>query len=639
MSGIAGVVRFERELSDDSTVSDLLRGLEHRALDGSITQRHGRAEFGYAHAALRRNHPASDHIDFCARTNRLIVVDACLHNARELAEACGLASVRDSQAVSIAQVLLAAHEKWGVHLANKLRGDFALVIWDPETKEVYAARDAFGCRPLFVAHRPGEFAFASEVQSLVEAGFVELKPNMAALSDFIVHSTHRAFEQTFVHGVKRVRAGHYAVIGSSGMTQVRYWPVPGIALNVGPDDQEELASGFRRMLKASVAANMASVDRPLAIELSGGYDSSAITLLAGEHLAGSPRTASTHLVSFVYPGLTCDESRYSEAVAACTPFPHVKIPAPSLATAALGFAASAQHGCSPVIDPSWPRTQAWGQALRSLNARVAFTGIGGDDLSWDPDYTLAHAFEGRYFRAAVETLRSRQEPSAREKAMALRRLAGVIARKALRRVAPAPSRQVDFLQNLEPWVRRDRLSRDRAAFPPNLNPDELAVTWGNRATAELVSWLISPAFLGAMEFLELHASRQGVTLKHTFLDRNLVDWVLRRMADRQHGYPWRIKSLLLQALKGDWPDLLLSRGSKAAFDEYFFTAYEAPAVEIANNVHCSERLIDWKEVALARAAIEPLIRSGKAPGFFGQSRAMWIPVGIETWLSVCGGSG
>ena len=202
MSGIAGVVRFERELSDDSTVSDLLRGLEHRALDGSITQRHGRAEFGYAHAALRRNHPASDHIDFCARTNRLIVVDACLHNARELAEACGLASVRDSQAVSIAQVLLAAHEKWGVHLANKLRGDFALVIWDPETKEVYAARDAFGCRPLFVAHRPGEFAFASEVQSLVEAGFVELKPNMAALSDFIVHSTHRAFEQTFVHGVK-----------------------------------------------------------------------------------------------------------------------------------------------------------------------------------------------------------------------------------------------------------------------------------------------------------------------------------------------------------------------------------------------------------------------------------------------------
>jgi hypothetical protein len=97
--------------------------------------------------------------------------------------------------------------------------------------------------------------------------------------------------------------------------------------------------------------------------------------------------------------------------------------------------------------------------------------------------------------------------------------------------------------------------------------------------------------------------------------------------------------LLLQALKGDWPDLLLSRGSKAAFDEYFFTAYEAHAVGIANTVHCSERLIDWKEVALARAAIEPLIRSGKAPGFFGQSRAMWIPVGIETWLSVCGGSG
>ena len=104
MSGIAGVVRFERELSDDSTVSDLLRGLEHRALDGSITRRHGRAEFGYAHTALRRNHPASDHIDVCARTNRLIVVDASLHNACELAESCGLASARDPQVVPIAPV-------------------------------------------------------------------------------------------------------------------------------------------------------------------------------------------------------------------------------------------------------------------------------------------------------------------------------------------------------------------------------------------------------------------------------------------------------------------------------------------------------------------------------------------------------
>ena len=636
MSGIAGVVRFERELSNDSPVGDLLRGLEHRALDGSMTRRHGRAEFGYAHAALRRNHKASDHIEVCTKTNRLIVVDASLYNVRELAEACGLTSPRDPQAVSLARVLLAGYEKWGTDLADKLRGDFALVIWDPASKEVYAARDAFGCRPLFLAHRPGQFAFASEVQSLVGAGLVELKPNMAALSDFIVHSTHRAFEATFVQGVNRVRAGHYAVIGSSGMTQVRYWPVPGIASNVGAGDQEDLASGFRRMLKASVAANMASVDGPLAIELSGGYDSSAITLLAAEHQAILTRAVPTHLVSFVYPGLSCDESIYSETVAARTSFTHVKISAPGLATAALGFAASARHGCSPVIDPSWPRTQAWGKALRSLGARVAFTGIGGDDLTWDPDYALSHAFEGRYFRAVVETVRSRQEPSVRGKAMALRRLVGVIARKSLRKKVSASSRQEDVPKSLESWVRRDMLTSDRSAFPPAIEPEALAATWGNRATAELVSWLISPAFLGAMEFMELHASRQGVTLKHPFLDRNLVDWVLRRTTDRRHGYPWRIKSLLLQSLQEDWPALLLSRGSKATFDEYFFTAYESTAVGSANTAHCSEELIDWNEVALARSTLEPLIRSGQAPGFFGQSRAMWIPVGVETWLSVCG---
>jgi asparagine synthase (glutamine-hydrolysing) len=639
MSGIAGVVRFERELSDDSTVSDLLRGLEHRALDGSITRRHGRAEFGYAHTALRRNHPASDHIDVCARTNRLIVVDASLHNACELAESCGLASARDPQVVPIARVLLAAYEKWGKDLADKLRGDFALVIWDPATKELYAARDAFGCRPLFLAHRLGEFAFASEVQSLVAADFVELKPNMVALSDFIVYSTHRAFEASFVQGINRVRAGHYAVIGSSGMTQVRYWPVPGIALNVDVGGQEDLASGFRRMLKASVAANMASVDGPLAIELSGGYDSSAITLLAAEHLAASPRGAPTHLVSFVYPGLTCDESPYSEAVAACTSFPHVKIPAPSLAAAELGFAASARHGCSPVIDPSWPRTQAWGQALRSLDARVAFTGIGGDDLTWDPDYALAHAFEGRYFRAVVEAVCSRQKPSVRAKAMALRRLVGVIAGKALRKVAPAPSQQEEVPQNLEPWVRRDMLVPDHAAFPPVLRPEDLAVIWGKRATAELVSWLISPEFLGAIEFIEIHASGQGITLLHPFLNRDLVDSVLRMTSDRRKGYPWRIKSLLLQALQAEWPASLLSRGSKTSFDTYFVKAYESATFGLAKLPHCSGELIDWDKVELARGALEPLLRTGKTPGLFGQGRSMWIPICVETWLAACDYSG
>lgn len=639
MSGIAGVVRFERELSDDSTVSDLLRGLEHRALDGSITRRHGRAEFGYAHTALRRNHPASDHIDVCARTNRLIVVDASLHNACELAESCGLASLRDSQTVSIAQVLLAAYAKWGVHLANKLRGDFAFVIWDPATREVYAARDPFGCRPLFLVLRPDEFAFASEVHSIVAAGFIELKPNMAALSDFIVHSTHRAFEQTFVEGVKRVQAGHYAVIGSSGMTQVRYWPVPGIALNVDSDEQEDLAIGFRRMLKASIAANIAGVDGPLAIELSGGYDSSAITLLAAEHLAATPRGTPTHLVSFVYPGLTCDESPYSEAVAACTSFPHVKIPAPSLAEAKAGFAASARHGCSPVIDPSWPRTQAWGQTLRALDARVAFTGIGGDDLTWDPDYALAHAFEGRYFRAVVETLRSRQDSSVRAKAKGLRRLVGVTARKALRKVAPAPSQQEVAPQNLEPWVRRDMMAPDHAAFPPVLRPEDLAVIWGNRATAEVASWLISPELLGAMEFTELHAARQGITLLHPFLNRDLVDSVLRMTFDRRKGYPWRIKSLLLQALQSDWPDELMSRGSKTSFDTYFVKAYESAAVGLAKLPHCSGELIDWDEVELARGALEPLLRTGKTPGLFGQGRSMWIPLCVETWLAACDYSG
>ena len=236
---------------------------------------------GYAHLTFRPNHPASDHIYFFARTNRPIVVDASLHNFRELAESCGLASARDPQVVPIARVLLAATKSgariWPANCA--VISHWRSGILQP--RALCRAR-CLWLSAAFSGTSPGEFAFASEVQSLVAADFVELKPNMVALSDFIVHSTHRAFEASFVQGINRVRAGHYAVIGSSGMTQVRYLPVPGIALNVDVGGEEELASGFRRMFKASVAANLASVDGPLAIELSCGYDSSAITLLVSE---------------------------------------------------------------------------------------------------------------------------------------------------------------------------------------------------------------------------------------------------------------------------------------------------------------------------------------------------------------------
>jgi len=138
-----------------------------------------------------------------------------------------------------------------------------------------------------------------------------------------------------------------------------------------------------------------------------------------------------------------------------------------------------------------------------------------------------------------------------------------------------------------------------------------------------------------MEFMELHASRQGITLKHPFLSRDLVDSVLRMTFDRRKGYPWKIKSLLLEALQSDWPDELMARGSKTSFDTYFVKAYESAAVGLAKLPHCSGELIDWDEVELARGALEPLLRTGKTPGLFGQGRSIWIPICVENWLITC----
>jgi hypothetical protein len=107
--------------------------------------------------------------------------------------------------------------------------------------------------------------------------------------------------------------------------------------------------------------------------------------------------------------------------------------------------------------------------------------------------------------------------------------------------------------------------------------------------------------------------------------------------DRRRGYPWRIKSLLLQSLQGDWPKPLLSRGTKATFDEYLIAAYEPAAAVLPDGLRCSDALIDWQEVTRAHESLGRLTQSGQVPGLYGQGRAMWIPVATETWLHVCGG--
>lgn len=123
------------------------------------------------------------------------------------------------------QKLHAAH---GTALLQRLRGGFALALFDGET--LLLARDAFGQRPLFYCEKGAELWFASDVQSLREDGAPLGQLDRGALSDYL-ELLYVPAPASIWSGVRKLPAGHLLRAGEHGV-EVRRWsalPAPGSA--------------------------------------------------------------------------------------------------------------------------------------------------------------------------------------------------------------------------------------------------------------------------------------------------------------------------------------------------------------------------------------------------------------------------
>src|ERR1700694_5314663 len=150
MAGIALEADFERPQADVQTVSDLLASMSHRGPDGYQTAVLGGCAMGVAKQVTTRRRADSNPL-LDEKRSLMLAADLRLDNRRELErELVG----SDAGSVSDLELVAAGYERWGVDVAAHLIGDFALMIWDWPRRQVYAARDPFGTRPLFY-HRAG----------------------------------------------------------------------------------------------------------------------------------------------------------------------------------------------------------------------------------------------------------------------------------------------------------------------------------------------------------------------------------------------------------------------------------------------------------------------------------------------------
>jgi asparagine synthase (glutamine-hydrolysing) len=350
------------------------------------------------------------------------------------------------------EVILAAHRQWGVEALSRLRGMFALAIWNARDRSLLLARDRVGKKPLYYRLDRDGLAFASEPKAfLAEPSFVP-EPHRPALLHYLSLQYVPAPLSAFA-GVERLEPGHQLVVRDGGVSTERYWTLR-YAPKVAMDEREALGE-LRRRLAEAVRLRLIS-DVPLGAFLSGGIDSSVVVALMAEAAGARVKTFS---IGF-------HEARYNE-------LPHARAVADRFATHHHEYVVTPDavallpklvwHYNEPYADSSAVPTFYLAEVTRRT-VTVALTGDAGDENFAGYDRYRANVLAARLDRLP----------------MPLRALAGAAARR-----LPAPAG----------WPRVRRLRRFLEAVP--LTRERRYATWMLHFDAAQKRALCTPDFLAA----------------------------------------------------------------------------------------------------------------------------------------------
>ncbi|MFI5205265.1 MAG: asparagine synthetase B family protein, partial [Flavobacteriales bacterium] len=135
-----------------------------------------------------------------------IVFNGEIYNFQELKSELATQALNTQ---SDTEVLLYLYMKNGEACLAKLRGMFALAIWDNQKKELFLARDRFGKKPLYYYISNNTFLFSSEIRSLLASGLIPKKLNHNSLREFIRYQTVHT-PNTIIENVFMLQPGHFA---------------------------------------------------------------------------------------------------------------------------------------------------------------------------------------------------------------------------------------------------------------------------------------------------------------------------------------------------------------------------------------------------------------------------------------------
>ena len=306
MSGIAGIVGLDGRRIADQDVKPMVRRMRHRGPDREGVWNEGAV--GLGHGMLQTTPESLSESLPLAAGPFAITADARIDNRESLLSqlrpdlsALGL----EAEVVPDSSIILAAFARWGRRCVDRLVGDFAFLVWDEREQTLFCARDHLGVRPLYYVHRPGAvFAVASEPKALFAVEGIALEIDEARVAESLSVRIYDPVGTPF-EGVLKVPAAHTLSVGPRGLTLERYWTLEPSREPSGTSYAEGFAEVFSEAVRCRVRSAF-----PIGSELSGGLDSSAVTVVAAREMGERP----IHTISLAYDDPKTDERRFGQAI-------------------------------------------------------------------------------------------------------------------------------------------------------------------------------------------------------------------------------------------------------------------------------------------------------------------------------------
>jgi asparagine synthase (glutamine-hydrolysing) len=379
MCGIAGVFAYadSADAVDDNELRRMRDHMRARGPDGEGEWFSGDRRVGLAHRRLAI-------IDLSERGRQpmrsadgrfVITYNGEIYNYRELKaelESDGVVFASHSDT----EVILHLYARLGEAMLAKLRGMFAIAIWDERKRELFLARDPFGIKPLYCADDGKTLRFASQVKALLQSS-ISRDPEPAGHAGFFIWGSVPE-PWTLYRAVRALPAGTWVKVNANGTTVPReYASVSALlreaAMNPARCTREEAKAAIAEALRETVKMHHVS-DVPVGVFLSAGLDS---TLIA--HLEPEPRKdCLTLTLGFdEFRGKEQDEVPLAEEVARSLGAWHSTI-----VVSRKDFQHEREKLFAAMDQPSIDGVNAWfvSRAAWQMGLKVALSGVGGDEL-------------------------------------------------------------------------------------------------------------------------------------------------------------------------------------------------------------------------------------------------------------------